>query len=188
MELKNALHVLALALLASPVAAQDGTEAAMKRTPASAQQFLTSEKPSGADIGAGEEGVYGQIMNVTATDICKTTYQVLPVKYAHVSTVTGKVFTDYSGPDWQNGTWKAEYRPHPTRPQYDATIDWSKVRNVAAPERKDQPNLSYIDITAPNAPESSIIFTYGLPELRDRVIAAMKFLQAACDSTAETGF
>lgn len=152
-----------VAILGSQAQAQDGSEVAIKRTPVSAQNFIVSEKPLSADIGL--ENGYGEILSVRSTDVCRTTFEIRPMKFLRFETTAKPLFSP--------------------QPVFERTIEWAKVRNTAS---SDRGGANYIDIVAPGHSESSLIVRYQLVETRDPALAAMKFLQSACDTMAETGF
>lgn len=180
MKLKRARLILSLGVLASPVAAQDGSEAAAKRTPASAQRFLSSELPDWIHYDSVKQRMQ-KVTAVTSPDVCRTTYAVTVTMLQWQDETTGQLREAYAAGS------VAKWIPDPTKSLITKTVDWSKVRSVVVSETVldgQKPILIY----APNAPESAMTQTYVTPDVRDRVTAAMKFLQTSCDSTAETGF
>lgn len=179
---------IALALAGPAIATQDGSETAMNRTPDSAQRFLASERPTRiAIVKKGQEEIHGEILAANALDACRTRYQSRTTRLIFISKITGKEITDRSSGELQTGQYTAERGVDPAGTEFETIIDWSKVRSVVNHERTEH-TLPSVQVIEPNVPESYVVFMYSVNEQRDRVSAAMKFLQSACDAAAGTGF
>lgn len=166
------------------LAAQDGSEVAMKRTPASAQQFLASEIP--AYVNPVKYGSYEHelVTEIASDSVCRTRYLITHEITRYVDPKNGALVAPSAMPSGMN--WENRYVTDSSKQAFEKIIDWSKVRSVTVSEGKWK--SIWIDVIAPGSPESSMSQLFGAHEQRDRVLAAMKFLQSACDVAAETGF
>lgn len=150
--------LLAILALAAPALAQDGSEAVASRSPASAQKFLTMH--ARAVILFGDQAY--EVTEIGSTDACRTDIAIR----RRLQTFVGQTLTT----------------TYPDDPRKRVTLDWSKVSKVATFDRPQ----SYSVVTT--TPDEVVPLYYNTAEERERVAAAMRYLQSACDKSAETGF
>lgn len=189
--LKPIAALLFMLTFATAATAQDGSEAVTNRTPASAQLFLSSEAPLVANmtitrVAEGNEYIfeyrYEKVTNIRSDDVCRTIFHAEPILTKYRNPTTGALHRTDSPNAGEH--WEPVATPDPARSPHDITVDWSKVKGV---EPVAQEYHEEIWLPTTDTSDSVIKINWGL-STRDRAIVAMKYLQAACDRTAQTGF
>lgn len=149
----------ALALMAAPAAAQDGSEIGLQRTPAAAREFLASAMPKGAiGIVSGGPNFAGEIVNRYAIatliwpDECQMRYETLN---ANAATYKGQAVPTVA----TAGTW---------------TLDWKEVTKVE--QIGPVVNLYSNKFTGAHP------FVFSSDAFAARVGNAMELVRSTCDA------
>lgn len=147
--------------------AQDGSEAVTARTPASAQKFLAARLPDHLTVSTNI--VYNP----------DGSYRSKPVNYRAIAAASPDACTTvYTTQNIGSGA------------EETIRVDWSKTDKVGEGETTQADNSRYFtaELDMPKQTPPNLSIGYDLKEIRDRVLAAAKYLKSACDKTADTGF
>jgi hypothetical protein len=154
----TALAALA-ALAATPASAQDGSEAAMNRTPANAQKFLAALPPA----GFFSEGKWHALSaGLISFNGCKTDFQGFEADLVQ-----------------KNVTPKSQIIEH-------ASVDWSKAQEVTLEPFEGMQMITIFLQDVTQLKQFNMI--YATQTSAQRVLAAAQYLQSACDKTRDLGF
>lgn len=149
---------LMLAAIATPAMAQDGSEAALSRTPVNAQLFLQKFPPNWISMNKST----AWIQTMTSTDAC---------------------ITEFSGPLMLRAD-DGSFGPNPNSPVQHYRIDWSQVEAIAGSDVLVNFSLR----TPKSEISTGFVLMYSVPETRDRALAAAQYLKTACDKGGQLGF
>lgn len=199
---RTLLLSLVAMVLASPTAAQDGSEASGARTPENAQRFLAVMAQQYPLLVTPTYG-WGTTANLTykvtsvaSDDRCTSRIDGTVQTFQAMDANGNSVFppgNDYSNPDKHAELFAARQdlvtlRNIRTGP-YD--IDWSRVSFVGEAQYYNQQKNAYEPVkgTALVAVDKlSIVFMPPNPELAGRLLLALQTLKQACDKTEGLGF